>query len=365
MVTKKVACPKCKNEITISGEPGEKIIIDCPNCKIKGQFTFPAEKKETKDKSQSIKKEGYDGEYTIQITNLVKHFKNVKAVDDVSFNVRKGEIFGFLGPNGAGKTTTIKAMLNLIHPNSGKIIINGIDMKTNGIKIKEKIGYLPERVSFYENLTPIQTLEFFCELKGADKSSIKPLLRDVGLEEAMNRKVGTFSKGMVQLLGLAQVLIGNSRIYILDEPTSGLDARWVKIVREKIRALKEDGATVIFSSHILSEVQTLCDRVGIINKGKMVAEDTVKNISKILNIRPRLSIFIKDLNNQVPESIKNLEGVEEVEAKKDILLITCEPTIRSKVIIALEKQGYEIIDIQTIEPSLEEAFVKLVDGGKQ
>jgi ABC-2 type transport system ATP-binding protein len=346
-------CPKCKNRLTIEGNPGEKVVINCSKCKLKGQFTFPGAKTDR----DSI---------SIEISNLSKIYKDVVAVDNISFNVKEGEIFGFLGPNGAGKTTTIKAMLDLIRVNSGHVKINGFDIKKQGIDAKKKIGYLPERVAFYDNLTPLQTLTFFCELKREDKSVVKPLIKDVGLEEAMTRKVGTFSKGMVQLLGVAQVQIGNPSIYILDEPMAGLDARWVKTIREKIKMLNEQGATVLFSSHILSEVENICDRVVIINKGKLIAQDTVENLSKYLKIKPRLEISIPGLNGKVPEVIKNLKGVEEVDAEDDTLLVTCESSVRSQVITTLEEAGLKIDNIKTIEPSLEEAFVKLIskdEGG--
>ena len=351
MVTKTVMCPKCKNKLMVEGNPGERTIITCPECDTKGVFTFPGEKSELKTKTDSFK---------LEVNNLTKIYKDLKAVDDLSFNVRDGEIFGFLGPNGAGKTTTMKAILGLIHVNSGKIKINGFDIKKDGIEAKKNIGYLPERVAFYDNLTPLQTLSFFCELKRTDKSIVKSLIRDVGLEDAMNRKVGTFSKGMVQLLGVAQTMIGDPSIYILDEPMGGLDARWVKIIRERIKMLNERGATVIFSSHILTEVENLCDRVAIINKGKLIAEDTVSNLNKYLRIKPRLEITIPGLNGKVPDVISKLEGAESAEAKEDKLFITCEPSVRVRVITVLEEAGYELKDIKTIEPSLEDAFVKLI-----
>ena len=351
MISKTVECPSCKNHVEIKGTPGERVSVTCPKCSTKGFFKVPGELPET-------------GVFAIEIKNITKTFKELKAVDNISFNVKKGEIFGFLGPNGAGKTTTIKAMLGLIHMDTGEVKINGYDILNEGIKAKDAVGFLPERVSFYENLTPVQTLNFYCELKGVDKSIIPKLLNDLGLGEAMNRKVGTYSKGMVQLLGVAQAVIGNPPVYILDEPMSGLDARWVKIVRERIKKLNEEGATIIFSSHILSEVENLCDRVAIIDKGRIIAENTVPNLNKYLKIKPKLSIQIKDLDGKVPDVIKNLEGVEAVEASGNILFITCESTVRSKAITTLEKAGFEIIDITTINPSLEDAFVKLIDRGE-
>jgi ABC-2 type transport system ATP-binding protein len=355
MIAKTIKCPNCKTQLTIQGNPNEKIDITCPNCEIKEVFRFLSEKTIERIDTHS---------FAIEVKGLTKMYKDLKAVDNLSFNVRKGEIFGLLGPNGAGKTTTIKAILGLIHSNSGQIKINGFDIKTNGIEARRSVGFLPERVAFYNNLTPLQTIHFFCELWGVDKSIAKPIIDEVGLSDAIDRKVGTFSKGMVQLLGVAQVMIGKSPVYILDEPMGGLDARWVKTIREKIKSLNEEGATILFSSHILSEVENLCDRVAIINKGRLIAEDTVANLNKYLNIKPRLSILIKGLDGKVPDKIKELEGVEFVEANKDILFVTCESNIRSKVIITLEREGYKIVDIKTIEPSLEDAFVKLIDTSK-
>ncbi len=355
MITKTIVCPKCKNQIEIQGNPGDVILVTCPKCDTKGKFSFPADITEIEKTTDS---------YSIQIDNLTKIFKDVTAVNNVSFKVKNGEIFGFLGPNGAGKTTTIKAMLGLIHMNTGKIKINGYDIIKNSKESRTKIGYLPEIISFYENLTPVQTLNFFCEMKGQDKSIVKPLIKEVGLEDAMNKKVGTFSRGMRQLLGIAQTMIGSPSIYVLDEPMAGLDARWVKIVRDKIRMLNERGATIMFSSHILSEVQNLCTRVAIINKGRLIAEDTVPNLSKYLKIKPRLEIEISGLNGEVPNIIATFEGVEQYSAKGDILFITCDSSVRIKVIKALEEAKFEIKDIKTFEPSLEEAFVRLIEGDK-
>lgn len=354
MVTKKVKCPKCKDIITIQGNPGEKIDIRCSKCNTEGYFLLPEEKTELKKTAES---------FSIEISSFSKYFKDLKAVDNVSFSVRTGEVFGFLGPNGAGKTTTIKSMLGLLHMTAGEIRINGHSILTDSIRARAKIGYLPERVSFYENLTPVQTLNFFCELKGEDKSIVRSLIKEVGLEEAIDRKVGTFSKGMVQLLGVAQVMIGNPSVYILDEPMAGLDARWVKIIREKIKMLNEQGATIMFSSHILSEVENICHRVAIINRGKLIAEDTVANLNKYLRIKPRIEIFIPGLNGRIPEIIKTIEGVEAANAKGDILFVTCESSVKSYIITTLQNAGLKIDNIKTIEPSLEDAFVKIIEGG--
>lgn len=351
MVQKKLRCPKCKNIITINGQPGEKIFITCQKCNTKGKFIFP---------KSSIKTDKSDSSLALEINNLTKTFKGFKAVDDVTFSVKKGEIFGFLGPNGAGKTTTIKAILGLIHPDSGKIIINGYNIKQNEIEAKRSIGYLPERVSFYDNLNPVQTLQFFSELQGEDTTLVNKLLEEVGLNNALNRKVGGFSKGMLQLLGIAQTMIGKIPVYIFDEPMSGLDPRWVKIVRDMIIRLNQQGATIMFSSHILSEVQNLCDRVVIINKGKIIAKDTVENINKYLKLKPRIELTIPDLRGEIPKKIKNIEGILSIEINQDKLMITCNTSDRINIISEIKNQGFIVKDVKTIEPSLEEAFMKLI-----
>jgi len=301
----------------------------------------------------------------IETRNLSKKFKDVQAVDKLSLRVRKGEIYGFLGPNGAGKTTTIKMMMGLIHPTGGEIFVNGRKTSVDSVDFRKDVGYLPEQTAFYNNLTAVQTLHFFCELKNQDKSIVKSLLDEVGLSEAINRKVGTYSKGMVQLLGIAQAMIGNPSIYILDEPMGGLDARWVRVTREKIRSLNEKGATIIFSSHILSEVQNLCDRVAIIDKGKLLVEDTVANLSAHLQIKPRFEIFIPGLSGKVPEEILKLKGVENAEASDDKLTVICDAPARSEVITTLGGMGMKIQDIKTFEPSLEDAFVKLISKNEK
>jgi ABC-2 type transport system ATP-binding protein len=296
----------------------------------------------------------------IETVDITKRFKDVLAVDSLSMKVRKGEIFGFLGPNGAGKSTTIKMVMGLFHPTSGSAFINGKLAGPDSVELRRDIGFLPERISFYDNLTPIQTLDFYCELRGADKSVVPSLIKEVGLEHAANRKVGTFSKGMVQLLGVAQAMIGNPSIYIMDEPTGGLDARWVKTVRDKIRTLNEQGATIIFSSHILSEVQALCHRIAIIDKGRLVVEGTVEDISDHLRIMPRLWVLASRVDQDTVSALRSIKGVEDVSVDDEALLVTCETEARMSVMAVLLERGVAVNDFKTIDPSLEEAFVRLL-----
>ena len=355
MTSKTVKCPKCKNEITVTGNPGEKTQILCPKCSSKGTFTFPQENSESKTTTDS---------FTIEVSNLTKKYNNFKAVDDVSFNVKSGEIFGFLGPNGAGKTTTIKSILGLIHANSGEIKINGFDIKKRGKEAKKYIGYLPEKVAFYDNLTALQNLHFYAEMKNVSKEECEPLIEEFGLIDSINKKVGNFSKGMTQRLGMARAVLGNPPILILDEPTGGLDPRGVVLIREKIREVRDKGTTIFVSSHILSEIQEICDRVGIINNGMLVAKDTVSELSKKMSIKPKITVELEKISDKVTESVKKVDGVDKVEIIGRSIEVVCDSKTRGKVILAIATAGGNIINLYTKEPSLEEVFMRFTEGKK-
>lgn len=298
-------------------------------------------------------------EHVIETVALTKRFKDVLAVDKLTMRVRRGEIYGFLGPNGAGKTTTMKMLLGLIHPTSGEAYVLGKRVGPDAVDVRRRIGYLPENAAFYENLTASQTLEFFCDLKGVKRSAVPELLKEVGLEKVADRKVGAFSKGMRQLLGVAQAMIGDPELYILDEPSSGLDPMWVKVVRDRIVELNRAGATIVFSSHILSEVQALCHRVGVINRGRMVAEDSIEELSRRLDIMPKLWVRIK---GEAPGWVKSVDGAEHVEIRGREIIFSCRAERRLQIIEELKRRGLKIEDFRTMEPSLEEAFVKLLGG---
>lgn len=355
MTTKTVKCPKCKNEIIVMGNPGEKTQILCPKCSSKGTFTFPQENSESKTTTDS---------FTIKVSNLTKKYNNFKAVDDVSFNVKSGEIFGFLGPNGAGKTTTIKSILGLIHANSGEIKINGFDIKKRGKEAKKYIGYLPEKVAFYDNLTALQNLHFYAEMKNISKEECEPLIEEFGLIDSISKKVGNFSKGMTQRLGMARAVLGNPPILILDEPTGGLDPRGVVLIREKIREVRDKGTTIFVSSHILSEIQEICDRVGIINNGMLVAKDTVSELSEKMSIKPKITVELEKISDKVTEAVKKVDGVDKVEIIGRSIEVVCDSKTRGKVILAIATAGGNIINLYTKEPSLEEVFMRFTEGKK-
>jgi ABC-type multidrug transport system ATPase subunit len=352
MVTHSVQCPSCKTIIPVTGEPGEKILITCPKCHTKGRFTIPAEKQQKMTLTASL---------AIDVNNLTKSYNHFIAVNNISFSVQKGEIFGFLGPNGAGKTTTIKAMLDLIHANAGTIKINGIDIKTRGKEAKKYVGYMPEKVAFYDNLTALQNLQFYAEITHTSRDDCLRLIEEFGLGDVGKKRVGKFSKGMIQRLGMARTLLGNPPILILDEPSGGLDPRGVVLIRDKILDLKKKGTTIFVSSHILSEIQEICDRVGIINKGVLVAQDTVEGLSKKLNLKPQITVTVDKVTTTLEDSVKKLPGVDSILVKGNTIDIVCDGAMKAKVILAITNAGGNILNLQTKEPSLEEVFMRYTE----
>jgi ABC-type multidrug transport system ATPase subunit len=278
-------------------------------------------------------------------------------VNNISFNVEEGEIFGFLGPNGAGKTTTIKAMLDLTHADAGTIKINGIDIKTHSKEAKKYVGYMPEKVAFYDNLTALQNLAFYAEITHATKDECINLIEEFGLGDTGKKRVGKFSKGMIQRLGMARAILGNPPILILDEPSGGLDPRGVVLIRDKILEMKKKGTTIFVSSHILSEIQEICDRVGIINKGVLVAQDSVEELSKKLNLKPQITVTVDKMSPTIENTVKRLPGVDMVKVQGNTIEIVCDGAIKAKVILAISTAGATIQNLQTKEPSLEEVFM--------
>ncbi len=298
---------------------------------------------------------------TIQINSLTKVFDNTPAVYNLNLNIQKAEIFGFLGPNGAGKTTTIKAMLGLVFSNYGNVTINGYDVLKYPKYIKKYVGYMPEKTAFYDNLTALQNLSFYAELKNVSKDECIRLISELGLWEHANKKVGKYSKGMLQRLGMARAMLGRPPIMILDEPTGGLDPRGVRLIRDKIKEMHNNGTTIFLSSHILSEVQAVCTQVGIINRGVLVAQDTPDNLSKNLMIQPKMLLEVENLTDKILDHVKNISGVNKVDLKDDTLEVFCAPNIRADVIIGIHKKGGKILNIQTQEASLEDVFIKLTE----
>jgi len=216
-------------------------------------------------------------------------------------------------------------------------------------------------VAFYDNLTAIQTMEFYAELRGASMKECVELLKDVGLEGEMDKKVGNYSKGMVQRLGLAQAMIGNPSLLILDEPTGGLDPRGAWQIRQKIKELNENGTTIFLSSHILGEVQEVSSNVAILNHGKLIAKDTLGNLGKKLNIQPTLVIELQRPSPSILGRVKQVKGVDDAKLSGNVVEVICNPRAKTNIISAIEEAGGKITDFRTVEPSLEQVFLRFTE----
>jgi len=282
-----------------------------------------------------------------------------KALRGISLTVHRGEVFGFLGPNGAGKTTTIKALLNFVSPESGEISLFG--KKAGDTVAKRKIGYLPETANYYPFLTPHQTLRMYgkiCGYRGEELSRrIINLLKKVGLELNRNDKISTFSKGMMQRIGIAQAMINDPQLLILDEPASGLDPLGKKEVRDAILDMRDRGATIFFSSHELSEVEALCDRAAIISKGKIVRQGTLSEMLPYANayrVTVRTKTFDKkDVFNSIIESI--------IQTSDDSIHFRTKSGVSIEEIISIANSaGVEILGINKVKQSLEKAFTEII-----
>jgi len=300
----------------------------------------------------------------ILIENLTKSYGTLKAVNSLNLEVKEGEVFGFLGPNGAGKTTTILSMLNLVIPDSGRVEILGMDISKEPLKIKERIGYLPENATIYGELTAWKNLEFFANfyrMSNAEKEKrITELLKMVGLWEVRYRKAKTFSKGMKQRLLIAQTFINDPELLILDEPTSGLDPEGAHLVKRLIREARSEGRTVFFSSHILSEVEELSDRVGIIVRGNLKAVGTIGEIK-----RQFMELEGYEIKVETKEPLPAIEHPEitRIElVRPNQAIIFARTDIREELSKALSEKGLTILRLDIEEPSLEDVFLKTVYG---
>jgi ABC-2 type transport system ATP-binding protein len=295
---------------------------------------------------------------SIIVSNLTKIYGQQKAVDNISFKVGNNEIVGFLGPNGAGKSTTMKIITGYLASDAGSAIVNGIDVNNNALKAKKQIGYLPEGNPLYYEMYVREYLEFVAgihELKSGLKKRIEEVISLTGLLSESNKKIGQLSKGYKQRVGLAAALIHDPKVLILDEPTTGLDPNQIIEIRQLIKDLGKN-KTVLFSSHILQEVESICDRIVIINKGKIVADDTLKNLQSFSKSAHVVSVeFGKKINLDL---LKNLDGVENAEQNGNhYQLQTSDPEKVKKLLLEISlKNNLDILSLQTKNKSLEEVF---------
>jgi len=300
--------------------------------------------------------------YAIEIENLTKKYGEFIAVDNLTLNIEKGIIFGFLGPNGAGKTTTILSMLGLIIPDNGKIQIMGYDVLKSPIKAKNLLGYLPENATLYEELTAWRNLEFFASfyrIPNREKEKrIEELLKLVGLWKVRYKRVKTFSKGMKQRLLLAQALVNDPDVLILDEPTSGLDPEGAHLVKSIVKEEAKKGKTVFFSSHVLSEVEELSDKVGIIVRGRLRAIGPLNRIKKQFMELEGYEIKIETKQRMPELNVDGVIRVERIDERKAIIFT--KEDIRAQISDYLTNKGITIVSLKIEEPSLEDVFLKTV-----
>jgi ABC-2 type transport system ATP-binding protein len=298
----------------------------------------------------------------IAANGLTKQYDTVTALDRVDLAVEEGEIFGFLGPNGAGKSTFINLLLDFVRPTAGSVELFGNDCQAEGVAARERIGVLPEGYSVFDRLTGRQHLEYAVRSKDADADPVEILDR-VGIRNAADRKASDYSKGMKQRLVLGMALAGDPDLLILDEPTTGLDPNGAAEIRTILREERDRGAAVFFSSHILEQVEAVCDRVGILQNGELVAVDTIAGLRESLGGGTKLVIAVDEVTSGAVGAVQNVPGVETVTVRDDdTLKVTCTNDAKMDVIVELHDAGVDVVNFRTEEASLEDMFVEYTGG---
>jgi ABC-2 type transport system ATP-binding protein len=304
-------------------------------------------------------------EHAITVQELTKRYEDVTAVDHVSFEVGKGEIFGFLGPNGAGKTTTIKILTGLMKPDGGKAFVAGYDVLKDPIGAKQHIGVVPEASNAYVDLTAWENLVLIGRLYGVPaqklRESCTSLLKEFGLHEVKDKLVRGFSKGMKQKLLLCMALVHDPEVLFLDEPTSGLDVESSRLLREKIIQYNGRGKTVFLSTHHMEEANQLCHRIAIINHGRIAAIDTPENLrAQSMELQYLEVTFSKPPD---PRELENPGVARVVPAGNRVRLYTADPSAVIEFLVEYAKENrIRILSLNTMPPSLEEVFLKLIRG---
>lgn len=310
----------------------------------------------------------------ITVKNVTKKYGKFKAVDNISFEVNDGEIIGLLGPNGAGKSTTMNILTGFIEPTQGEVIINGYNISKKPKKAKKCIGYMPEGVPLYKDMTVKEFITYMAELKGVKKENIKEsveqAMQDTCLQNVKKVLIKNLSKGYKQRVSMAGALVGNPEIIILDEPTVGLDPKQIIEIRNLIKKLGKNH-TLIISSHILSEISQICEKVIIINKGQIVAVDSPENLEDKVNVENAINIIVEDMENKI-ESLK-INGAKKVElikknddnTKEYRIIPEKDYDIRKTIFSDLAKENITIFELKKPEITLEEAFMELIQKNEK
>ena len=293
----------------------------------------------------------------IEIEDLTKRFGDVVAVDGLDLTVEEGEIFGFLGPNGAGKSTTIDIVLDFIRPTSGSVTVLGHDAQREGLDVRRRTGVLPDAYHVYDRLTGRQHLEFAIDVKEADEEPLA-LLERVGIADAADRKAGGYSKGMRQRLVMAIALVGDPDLLILDEPSTGLDPNGAREMRDIIRQESERGTTVFFSSHVMEQVEAVCDRVAIINRGQLVAVDTIQGLRDATEAGETLYIQVETVDGETLERIRGVEGVTAAALDDGRIRVTLGDRSKFRVLETIDDEIAPIQDFSVVTSSLGDLFVR-------
>jgi ABC-2 type transport system ATP-binding protein len=300
----------------------------------------------------------------IEVQNLTKYYGKRLAVDDISFKIEKGEIVGFLGPNAAGKTTTMRMLTGFLAPTKGMIKIAGYDILANSLEARRHIGYLPEAVPLYTDMTIQSYLEYIARLRGMSRGEIKKKVNDViercHLDEYTDVLIGKLSKGFRQRVGIAQAIIHEPEVLIFDEPTIGIDPIQIASTRQLIRELGE-AHTVLISTHILPEVSVICQRAIIIDHGNIVAEDRIENLSSMVTGSKRIRLEVEGPTKKISEKLHAIKGVKRVIYQDSRFLVEypADLDLRSKIIEALVQGGFTLLSSESMEMSLEDIFLKL------
>lgn len=306
----------------------------------------------------------------IKVKNLTKKYGELKAVDDVTFDVHTGEILGFLGPNGAGKTTTVRIITCYMPPTSGLVEVDGLNAFAHSLEVRRKIGYLPENAPLYSEMNVLDYIHFIMGLRGIAKDRFSQRTKEIvdicGLESVIDRNIGELSKGFRQRVGLAQAMVHDPEILILDEPTSGLDPNQIAEIRSLIKELGKE-KTVILCSHILPEVEATCGRVLIINEGKIVADGSPSELQSSFQGREKIYLELKTPLENVKTKLANLENVEKVEQittngdnlKKFIIECTQGVDLREKIFREAVENNWVLLEMRKEQVSLEDVFRQL------
>lgn len=312
----------------------------------------------------------------IEVKNITKRYGKAVAVENISFTIEDGEIVGLLGPNGAGKSTTMNILTGFLEQTEGEVIIDGFDTLKKPKKAKKEIGYMPEGVPLYTDLTVKEFVTYMAEIKQVEKKSrkekVEKIIEQTGLKDVEKKLIKNLSRGYKQRVSMAGALVGEPKILILDEPTVGLDPKQITEIRNLIKELGKTH-TIILSSHILSEVSQICNKVVIINKGKIVAVDTPENLENKVNNNNCIYVMVEDNENKVDEikdKIKGVKKIELVEENKDgtkQYLIEAEKDIdiRKTIFSEFAKENITIFEMKKADTTLEDAFMKLIEGGNK